>query len=217
MIYDKYKFLFPPRPENKINPLEIDKYDDGRFIGQPKYNGSAVTIATNGIDLHIRNRHDEPKTRVDKEINFMGMHKCDGWLVVAGELLDKSKRDEFGGILKGFVLWDLLVWDSKYLIGSTLQERLDLMENIWPSQRMQVTPKGILQYDHLCFTDSQGVFRAPSYTHNFSELYEKLIVTDLYEGLVLKRLDAKLELGFNEKNNSNWALKVRKSTKIYRH
>jgi len=46
-------------------------------------------------------------------------------------------------------------------------------------------------------------------------LYEDLYETDLYEGLVLKKKNAKLTYGFQEKNNADWQIKCRKETKLY--
>ena len=113
-------------------------------------------------------------------------------------------------------MWDILVHDSQYLVGFTLSERLELMERLWPCQRMQVTDRGLVEYKHLCYTGTQGVYKTPSYLGGsgyFSELYNELIKTDVYEGMVLKKANAKLELGFGEKNNSGWQIKVRKATR----
>lgn len=43
-----------------------------------------------------------------------------------------------------------------------------------------------------------------------------LITTQLYEGIVIKRLDAKLQFGFVEKNNFQSTLKCRKATLNYK-
>jgi len=69
--------------------------------------------------------------------------------------------------------------------------------------------------NHLCFTNYANVYKAPYYTKSFDLLYQSIVNTDLYEGLVLKRKNAKLTLGLNEKNNSDWQIKCRKPTKNY--
>lgn len=216
MKYENYKWLFPPRPDAKIPPSQIDKYDNGEFAACPKYDGSSVVIFLDGKgQVIIRNRHNEEKTRVDESINFGGLHHGNGWMVICGELFDKSKRDERGIIIKGYAIWDILCYGSEYLIGSTFRERLDLMESLWPSKRMQVSGSGLIQYDHLCFTDVSGVYKAPAYLNGFADLYKDLVTTQLYEGLVLKKLDAKLEFGFSENNNQSWSLKIRRQTKNF--
>jgi hypothetical protein len=112
------------------------------------------------------------------------------------------------------------VYNNEYLVGTTLTERLELMETLWPCQRMSVTAAGLVQYKHLCCTGIQGIYKTPSYLGGsgyFSELYNELIQVDSYEGLLLKKADAKLEPGFGERNNTGWQLKIRKPTKNYKH
>jgi len=148
-------------------------------------------------------------------MDFAGVHHGTGYMVVSGELLNKAKLDEHGKRLDGFVIWDILVYESEYLIGKTTIERLELLENIFPSTRMKVTETGIQEYQHLCLTNLQGIYKVPTYTKYFEGLYTSLIQTDLYEGMVLKKVKATLDFGFNSDNNSRWQLKIRKPTKNY--
>lgn len=216
MRYDSYRFLYPPRAAKKIFARDLDRYDHGEYIAQPKYDGDCSTIAIGPDSIVIRNRHDEVKDHVDKSIDFASLRSlCPGWLVLAGEMLDKAKADEHGVKIKGFVVWDILVYDGKYLINSTLSERIDLLDNLFRSFAMMVTESGMVSYNHLLFTQFNGIYRAPSYLCQFKDLYNDVIKTPLYEGVVLKKINAKLEIGLNEKNNSGWQLKVRKPTKNY--
>lgn len=218
MNYNEFRFLFPPRAEVKTKPALISQYDTIDYIGQPKYNGACVSVFIKD-DVRIINRHNEPKSRVDKSIDFEAINQAPGWMVVCGELMEKSKKGEDGNVLTGFIIWDLLVYDSKYLVGFTLSERLELMERLWPCQRMQVTVRGLVEYKHLCYTGIQGVYKTPSYLGGsgyFSELYQELVEVPAYEGLILKKAVGKLELGFAEKNNCGWQIKIRRPEKNYR-
>lgn len=215
MKYSSYKFLYPPRPENKISPARIVDYDNGDYAAQIKYNGDCCPVFLPGPGLSIiRNRHNQPKTKAEG-INLGQMHNGNGWMVVCGELMDKSKKGEDGEILKGFIIWDILVWNGEYLVGSTLRQRLELLETMFPSVRMAATKTGLQEFEHLLFTGIPGIYRAPTYVQHLDQLFKDVVPTDAYEGLVLKKLDAKLELGFHEKNNSAWQLKARKETKNY--
>lgn len=216
MIYDSFRFIYPPRPLRKIRPADLSRYDNGEFIAQPKYDGDCCVPAVRQEEFILRNRHDEPKAHKGSRVNFQSLSNLSpGWMLLCAEILDKAKRDEHGEIITGIVLFDILVYDGKYLVGSTLQERLDLLDNLFPSQRMAVTPTGMKQYKHLLFTQFPDIYKAPVYTGNFVELYDDLVKTQLYEGIVLKKKDAKLELGFHEDNNSNWQLKARRKTKNF--
>ncbi len=217
MTYNTFHYLFPPRPEYKIPASDLDKYDTGEYIGQPKYNGSASQIFTNGADLHIYNRHKQLLSNPSQQIEFRKLALTKNWFVYSGEYLNKGKLGETGQKEKEkFVIWDVLVWDGKYLVGSTLEERLDLLENIYPCQRARVNSSGDLEaYKHLCCTEFHGIYKTPTYNGNFKALYDELVQTDLYEGLVLKKKKSKLAFGYQELNNTDWQLKARKETKLY--
>jgi hypothetical protein len=216
MKYDTYQYIYPPRAQNKIHPKDIGKYDTGEFVAQPKYNGDCCVVAIWCEEIIISNRHNEVKNHVHESIDFKALTGiCKGWLVLAGEMLDKAKKDEHGQVIKGFVIWDILVLNGCYLITSTLRQRIDVLDSIFKTSGMMVGADGIKQYDHLLFTEYSGIYRAPTYSKDFVALYNDLVKTDLYEGVILKKINAKLEVGFSSKNNHSWQLKVRKPTRMY--
>ena len=81
---------------------------------------------------------------------------------------------------------------------------------------MRVSGSKLEHFEHLCMTNHKNIFVAPTYNRNFQVLYNSIVDTDLYEGLVLKRADAKLTYGLSEKNNNGWQIKCRKPTKSYK-
>jgi ATP-dependent DNA ligase len=215
MRYIKYSYIYPPRPEQTTKHTELEKYDNGQFLVQPKYNGTCCNVFISEDELIVMNRHKGEITSKYDHIDFKGLHKGKGWMVLSGEFLNKNKKGENGNPFNlKFVIWDILVYEGKYLLGTTIQERLDLLENLYPCTRMVVSDK-MESMNHLCFTNYDNVYKAPYYEKSFTFLYESIVETDLYEGLVLKRKDAKLKLGLNEKNNSDWQIKCRKPTKNY--
>mgnify|MGYP003489040963 FL=1 len=216
MKYQKFIYLFPPRPEVKTKASELANYDSsGEYIAQPKYNGSCCLVFTNGSELKVYNRHKELLTNVSPNINFKELAKSKKWFVYAGEYLNKGKLGENGEKEVGkFVIWDLLVWDGEYLIGSTLKERLDLLEQIYPCNRAVISDK-IELYEHLCCTEIPNIYKAPTYVNGFESLYSEIVKIDLYEGLVLKKINSKLSYGLQELNNTDWQIKCRKETKLY--
>jgi ATP-dependent DNA ligase len=217
MNYQTFNYIYPPRPEYKIPPQELINYDNGKYIAQPKYNGSCAMVFTNGKDLHVFNRHKEPLTKVSKEIEFIKLAKTGNWFVYAGEYLNKGKLGEDGMKEKDkFIIWDVIVWDGKYLVGETLQSRLNLLEYIYPCNPAIIDNTGRLElYEHICCTEFKGIYKAPTYNDNFLELYNSIVKTDLYEGLVLKKHNSKLAFSFQQLNNHDWQVKCRKTTKIY--
>lgn len=219
MRYDNYMYLFPPRPIQTTHNTELSKYDNGMFLAQPKYNGDCCNIFINESTLHVMNRHKSPITSNYSDVDFRGMYMAtggNGWLVISGEFLNKNKSGENGQPFNlKFVIWDILVWNGDYLLGTTFLDRVRLLEQLFPCSQMRVSKKEFECYKHLCMTEHKNIFKAPCYDSNFGSLYNSIVETDLYEGLVIKRKDAKLNIGLTEKNNNDWQIKCRKPTKNY--
>lgn len=214
--YLNFNYIYPPRPEYKISPQELIKFDNGKYVAQPKYNGTCCIVFTNGKETHIYNRHKQPLSSYCKDITFDKLAKSNDWYVYTGEYLNKGKLGENGDKEKDkFIIWDVLVWEGNYLIGETLLDRIALLEHIYPCNRAILKPEGLEIYEHLCCTEFNGIYKAPTYMNNFEKLYEDIVKVDLYEGLVLKKTETKLSFGFQEINNHDWQIKCRKPTKIY--
>jgi ATP-dependent DNA ligase len=219
MKYTEYRYIYPPRPEKTTHFSELDKYDNGTFIAQPKYNGTCCVVFINTAQQRIMNRHNGVITSDYNNIDFKSLYEdsgCKGWLVLAGEFLNKNKKGEDGNPFNlKFIIFDILVYDSDYLIGTKLSERLDILNNMIPETSTLILKDRMSSFAHLNVSKYNNIFKAPSYYGNFKDVYESIVDTDLYEGLVLKRKDSKLGLGFSEKNNSDWQIKCRKPTKLY--
>jgi hypothetical protein len=63
---------------------------------------------------------------------------------------------------------------------------------------------------------TSNVYRVKSYQVDFKELFDKWTKVDLLEGVVLKRKNARLEIGATESNNTNSQIKSRKKSKNYK-
>ncbi len=209
MKYNSYRYLYPPRPQNAVPSTDLNYYDDGTFIGQCKLNGSNATIYTNGVKVIIMNRHGDRLTRFEiKDDEILSLYKgTGGWTVLNGEYMNKSKRDENSVFNHKFVIFDILVNDGDYLIGKTFQQRVELLDEMFE--------KVECKKDYL-WGISDNVYRVKSYENNFSMLFDTLTPIDLIEGLVLKRKNARLEIGNTELNNTKSQVKARKSTLNYK-
>ena len=60
--YNTYRYIYPPRPKNAIPSTELDFWDGGSLLAQPKFNGSNCVIFTNGEDNVVMNRHNQRLT-----------------------------------------------------------------------------------------------------------------------------------------------------------
>jgi hypothetical protein len=204
--YQSFQYIYPPRPKNPIPPSDLKMWDNGMMIAQPKINGSNCTIYLDGNNFYAFNRHGERLTGFDlQKEELYSLYKGKGWMVLNGEWTNKAKCDEnLNPFNKKFCIFDILVKDSKYLVGSTFQQRVDSLLELYG-----IGDNYINQY-------SENIYFVKSYNNNFTELYNQLHKIDMVEGLVLKRKSAKLEIGSSENNNSKSQIKVRKPTKNYK-
>ncbi len=209
--YINYRYIFPPRPKNAISPDDLNFWDNGTLICQPKLNGSNCLIFTNGQKIMVMNRHNQRLTNfqlTDAEIKNL-YRGNGGWMVINGEYLNKSKLDETGQVFNHkFVIFDILCYDGDYLVGKTFEERVNLLDTLYD----QVDS----EKDYL-YSISTNVYRVKSYRDGFKEFFDKYTPIDMIEGVVLKRANARLELGATEQNNIKSQLKSRKATKNYKY
>lgn len=205
--YNRYRYIYPPRPEINLPSSELNKYDNGLWLGQPKLNGSNITIFTNGVELHVYNRHNSPLTNVKmtKE-EFLSLHRGNGWIVLNGEYMNKSKSNVKNEVFNHkLVIFDVLVYEGVQTIGMTFDERIKLLNKLYTQS----------DYDGFINKFSDNVYVVKSFYENFYQIYQKITQTDMYEGWVLKKRNAKLKNGISEKNNTDSQMKFRKPTKNY--
>lgn len=210
MKYLSYRYLYPPRPKNAIPDSELDFWDNNTLFCQPKLNGSNASIYTNGKKVIVMNRHGQRLTNVrlsDSEI--LSLYKGSGWMILNCEYMNKSKSDENNQVFNHkFVIFDILSYNGEYLVGKTFEERIKLLDSLYG----QVDSE-----KEYLFKVTENVYRVKSYVDDFKSIYDKLTPIDMVEGLVMKRKNARLELGTSENNNTKSQLKCRKATKNYKY
>ncbi len=211
MKYSSYRYIFPPRPKNAIPDDELGFWDNGSLIAQPKLNGSNCVIFTNGVKIITMNRHNQRLTNFrlsDEEVK--GLYRGNGeWTVINGEYMNKSKMDERGLVFNHkFVIFDILALDGDYMVGQTFENRIILLDELYGKKECEK--------DYL-YNISENIYRVKSYNNDFKRLFDTLTPIDMIEGLVMKRKNAKLEIGTSESNNIKSQLKCRKSTKNYKY
>jgi hypothetical protein len=204
-------FLYPPRIEYKLQPISLDKFDNDQYIAQPKLNGSNTSVSISKTSVVAKERHNRFFARPPK-FNFQKLYRGRGYMCLAGEYLNKGKKDENEMRLDGFCIWDILAFNGKILIGSTIEERNELLDSLYPL----IGAKSIKKINYLYKTEIPDIYRVANYTKNFKSIYDVITKIDVVEGLVLKRKTGKLEMMTREQNNIGWSVKVRKPTLNYK-
>jgi hypothetical protein len=206
MDYSTFRYYFPPRPEIAFPSEKLDQFDNGQYIGQPKLNGSCCLTFLHPKELHVYNRH---KARLDHKMNekeLMNLHSGKGWMVLLGEYMNKACKDEHNKLWNiKYCIFDLLVYDNQYLVGSTTTERQNLLSSLFKKEPAKPYLDKI----------SENVYQTQNIETNFKKVYDDITIFGMYEGLVLKNKNAKLVTGFREKSDTSSQIKSRKETKNY--
>ncbi len=208
--YLNYRYIFPPRPKNAIPDTELNFWDNGSLIAQPKLNGSNCVIFTNGEKTIVMNRHNQRLTNFNISDNeIKDIYRGEGWMILNGEYMNKSKSDENGQVFNHkFVIFDILAFNGEYLVGKTFEERINLLDKIYGQ---------IESEKEYLYKITENVYRVKSYLTGFKQFYDKYTPIDMIEGVVMKRKSARLELGTSENNNTKSQLKCRKATRNYKY
>jgi ATP-dependent DNA ligase len=212
MKYNSYRYIYPPRPKNAIPDSELNFWDNKSLIAQPKLNGSNCVIFMDGTRNMVMNRHNQRLTNFElPQAELMALYKCNPGelMVINGEYLNKSKQDERGVTFNHkLVIFDILVFKSDYLVGSTFSDRITLLDELYGTKDSEKP---------YLYSVSDNVYRVKSFETGFKQIFDDLTKIDIVEGLVLKRKSAKLEIGNTENNNTKSQLKARKATKLYKY
>jgi ATP-dependent DNA ligase len=211
MKFENYRYIFPPRPKNAIHSDDLTFWDNNSLLAQPKLNGSNTTIYTNGEQVIIMNRHGARLTNFQiplDEIKSLHRGVKGEWLVINGEYLNKSKQDERGITFNHkLIIFDILVYKSDYLVGQTFQQRVHLLDELYGKNDSEKS---------YLYSISDNVYRVKSFDTGFKSLFDQLTPIDMIEGLVMKRKNAKLEIGNTENNNTKSQIKARKKCNSYK-
>lgn len=215
--FQKYggEFLYPPRAENKIRPVKamFDRVDNNTYIAEPKMNGSATSVTIFENTVVVKERHNTFFS-VPPTFDFQAMHRGKGAMCVVGEFMNKSKKSVDEKAFRGFCIWDLTAYEDLILVGSTIEERLKLIDKLYPTKGVIQSKEGT---DLLYITEVPDIYKVATFDKGFEKLFNELSQIDMVEGFVLKRRNARLEMMTREDNNSSSMLKARKATANYEH
>lgn len=214
----RFKYVYPPRPETVIPPDSIPELCD-TYWSQIKMNGSCCEIYTfgegeNKIRRNFGRHENENLSNLRLEYSDYDVLSCgnNGWNLVVGEYMNKGKEIDGKSFNHVFVIFDILIYDSKYLVGTTLEERIKLLDKIF----------GTVSENEYLYKVTDTIYRVKTFKENHKDIWDKIMKdhpTDksAYEGLVFKKPQAKLNKGITQTNNNLWHLKCRRETKNYKY
>jgi hypothetical protein len=233
------QYIYPPRSQDAIPREDTQIFSMLGWIAQYKYNDSHALIkyCPDG-QIEIWNRHGErfrtynlPDYLIEQLRNIgttLG-HVAGRLTILDGGLLDQKHR----AIKDTLVVWDILVLNDEYLVGTTYLDRYGKLYSISSQETWNYSNAS---HDSVSFGRklSDDVFipeniAADAWGHAWDTIakvnapyttgdpgqacYE---CKPVLEGLVFKDPNGTLEMGFKEKNNSSWMIRSRVHTGRHR-
>lgn len=215
MKIKRQKYFYPEKPV--LMSIEQDAFlqmsEDPKWIAEPKYNGARCLVHIFDGDVSFWDRHGKKLDFDSNPLYKNGRDKIKdilrrafgvvGYFLFDGEL----RHNKVTGIQCKLVLWDCFVYNHELLNKKPYWARRSYLEVL-------ITPKLKKDEENIVIVIKQ-------YKDNFKKAYEDYVSgvygnPDEFEGLVLKNVNGKLNLGTNSGLNSNWMFKIRKQTGRHR-
>lgn len=187
--------IFPPRPENAINPLMIPFYEKRGWWADIKKNGTCTVIDVQDDGaVEWWTRHGERHRQWTPTAELTAFFQNFPGSTIVGELLHNK-----GPSVKNTIyVFDIIRHDGNSLIGTTFRHR---REKVLPEIAKVVPLHG-------------NVWIAKTHTRDLLGLFKGLH-DPLDEGVVLKNPDGILEPCWSKTNNNGWQVKSRRPHKNY--
>ncbi len=218
MKIKKFKYFYPEKPV--LLQITQDEFTEmstsPKWVAEPKYNGSRCVVHILDGKVEFWDRHGKTldfnsnplyKDGRDKiiEILLSAFGKV-GYFVFDGEL----RHNKVTGIQNKLVLWDCFIYDHELLNKQPYWVR-----------RSKLVEAGLVIEDYA-IEETEPVSLIKQWKHHFKTVYDEYVAghwghPDEFEGVVLKNVNGKLNLGRVSGSQSNWMFKVRKQTGRHRY
>ena len=209
MKINRFMYFYPERPRliQIDQPLFQELEENKNVVAELKENGSRLQLHTWMID------HPNPRVLGVRTFEFWNRHRNQMDYIASNEIMTEFAKFP----LKGYCLFDGELRHNKT---KGVRHKIRLFDVfIWNNELLTRKPfwyrRNILKTFLECGGEPIGI--PVQYKDNFRQVYEKNIKNDEIEGLVLKNLNGKLELGRKAAMDSKWMWKVRKPSGRYRY
>jgi len=212
MKLKSFKYLYPEKPVLMQIGQDVftELSNDPQWIAEPKYNGSRCIVHIINGKVEFWDRHGK---KLDFDTNALyteGRNKIKkilinkfgkvGYFVFDGELRHNKVR----GIQCKLVIWDCFIFNHEVLNKLPYWARRSNIE-----EKMKVD-------------SNDPVTLIRQWKNDFKTVYDEYVSgkwgdPDEFEGVVMKNVNGKLNLGRVSGSPSNWMYKIRKQTGRHRY
>jgi ATP-dependent DNA ligase len=205
MKFSEFTYFYPERPRllHIEQPLFERLSQDPLWVAEPKYNGSRLQLHYVGGAWQFWNRHGQPLDYRPSPEVMAALDGLDlkGYWLFDGELRHRKVK----GVQHKIVLYDVFAGEGELLLNAAFQDRRHLLACVLRPHLLA----------HGGEPDASALGMPCQYHDNFREFFLKLTQDEEIEGLVLKDLRGRLNLGRNRAAESAWMWKVRRPSGSY--
>lgn len=218
---EKRTYIYPPRATTCIQRADLGILARQGWSSQLKYNDTHILLDYDGPNLiylwdrHGRHPNYQPTLALANELaaignNLTARHGPGRHLLDGGLLHDKH-----AAIKNTIVIWDMLVLNSKHQLQTTYKQRYEELLELLSGQRIEYRHKAA-GAERLGWRLSDNILIPDVYEERewdtawgLVERVNASYPTPLLEGLVLRNPNGRLQLGYNQVNNSSWLCRSR--------
>lgn len=210
MKIESFQYFYPEKPRLlTINqPLFDWLSKDKNWVAEAKLNGSRLQLHFLNGHWEFWGRHGEPLAYKPTDNLLKALKKLGlkGYWLFDGEL----RHNKTKGIQNRICLYDMIIQEGKLLLGMPFKERRKILQSLileeYPTDNMDKIDGQFVK---------QLITIPKQYPFGFKSVFGHLTKEDEIEGLVIKNLEGKLNLGRKAGTNSGWMWKVRKPNGSY--
>ena len=216
--YNHFQYIHPQRAIKSIRPKSLNQYDNGEWLLSPNYEGDPCVVFTNGFELMVYDHRGKIFKNVNDGINLRKLARSRNWYVYSGQYCSKPRiLDTAGGQIfqaDRFIITDVLVWDGEYLLGSTLLERMSLLDQAFSFHATLIADCYMECFKYLYCTEIPKIMRAKVYAGNFENLFDQINLAG-YNGIVLRKKETELLDSMRSRNNRQDNIVCRKTISFF--
>jgi ATP-dependent DNA ligase len=219
MKFKNHIYFYPEKPilVHRDQDLVHEMSDDSDYIAEPKYNGVRCVLTVIDGEVSFWTRHGHEIKTISKQderyIELVDEIKCRVPDKGHFQFDSEFRHKKVTGLQYKIVVWDCFIWNDEFLNKLIYKERREYVRKCFGTS--QALSDKVIEFSEL----QRRTKMIESFESDFRKVFDeyvsgkrKLGDIDEFEGLVMKNLNGKLNLGRGSCPDSRWMFKIRIET-----